>query len=50
MKLYEVRSQKRHFLFSGHKYKMIGVNIRQTKIGEREKLKLLGIIIDKHLF
>ena len=40
---------KCHFLLSGYEHEMMFAKIRQSKIWERGKQKLLGVTIDKHL-
>ena len=38
---------KCHFLFSGHKYEMLFVNVGETKIWESKQQNLLGVLIDR---
>ena len=38
-----------HFLFPGHKYETLFVNVGETKILESKQQKLLGILIDRDL-
>ena len=45
----KLNQDKCHFLLSGYKHEMIRVNIRQNKIWESRKQKLLGIITDRNL-
>ena len=45
----KLNQDKCHFLLSGYKHEMIRINIRQNKIWESRKQKLLGIITDRNL-
>ena len=38
-----------HFVFSGHKYETLFVNVGETTIWESKQQKLLGILIDRDL-
>ena len=40
---------KCHFLFSGHKYETLFVNVGEAKIWDSKQQKLLGILIDRDL-
>ena len=44
-----LNQDKCHFLFSGHKYETLFVNVGETKIWESKQQKLLGILIDRDL-
>ena len=44
-----LNQDKCHFLFSGHKYETLFVNVGETKIWESKQQKLLGIFIDRDL-
>ena len=44
-----LNQDKCHFLFSGHKYETLFVNVGETKIWERKQQKLLGVLIDRDL-
>ena len=45
----KLNQDKCHFLFSGHNYQTLFVNVGETKIWERKQQKLLGILIDRDL-
>ena len=45
----KLNQDKCHFLFSGHKYEALFVNVGATKIWESKQQKLLGILIDRDL-
>ena len=45
----KLNQNKHHFLFSGHKYETLFVNVGETKIWENKQQKLLGILIDGDL-
>ena len=40
---------KYRFLFSGHKYEALFVNVGETKIWENKQQKILGILLDRDL-
>ena len=44
-----LNQDKCHFLFSGHKYETLFVNVGETKILERKQQKLSDILIDRDL-
>ena len=44
-----LNQDKCHFLFSGHKYETLFVNLGETKTWESKQQKLLGILIDRDL-
>ena len=44
-----LNQDKCHFLFSGHKYETLLVNVGETKIWENKQQKLLGVLIDRDL-
>ena len=44
-----LNQDKCHFLFSGHKFETLFVNVGETKIWESKQQKLLGVLIDKDL-
>ena len=44
-----LNQDKCHFLFSGHKYETLFVNVGETKIWESKQQKLLGVLIDRDL-
>ena len=44
-----LNQDKCHFLFSGHKYETLFVNLGETKAWESKQQKLLGILIDRDL-
>ena len=44
-----LNQDKCHFLFSGHKYETLLVNVGETKIWESKQQKLLGVLIDRDL-
>ena len=44
-----LNQDKCHFLFSGHKYETLFVNVGETKIWESKQPKLLGVLIDRDL-
>ena len=44
-----LNQDKCHFLFSGHKYETLFVNVGETKFWESKQQKLLGILIDRDL-
>ena len=45
----KMNQDKRHLLFSRHKYETLVVNVGETKIWESKQQKLLGILIDSDL-
>ena len=45
----KLNQDKYHFLFSGHKYEKLFVNVVETKIWESKQQKLLGVLIDRDL-
>ena len=45
----KLNEDKCHFLFSGHIYETLFVNVGETKIWENKQQKLLGILIDGDL-
>ena len=45
----KLNQYKSHFLFSGHKYETLFVNVGETKIWARKQQTLLGILIDRDL-
>ena len=45
----KLNQDKCHFLFSGHKYEALFVNVGATKIWESKQQKLLGILTDRDL-
>ena len=42
-----LNQDKCHFLFSGHKYETLFINVEETKIWESKQQKLLGVLIDR---
>ena len=44
-----LNQDKCHFLFSGHKYEMLFVNVGETRIWESKQKKILGVLIDRDL-
>ena len=44
-----LNQDKCHFLFSGHKYETLFVNLGETKTWKSKQQKLLGILIDRDL-
>ena len=44
-----LNQDKCHFLFSGHKYETLFVNVGETKIWDSKQQKLLGVLIDRDL-
>ena len=44
-----LNQDKCRFLFSGHKYETLFVNVGETKIWESKQLRLSGIFIDRDL-
>ena len=44
-----LNQDKCHFLFSGHKYETLFVNVGETKLWESKQQKLLNILIDRDL-
>ena len=45
----KLNQDKCHFLFSGHKYETLFVNVGETKIWDSKQQKLLGVLIDRDL-
>ena len=44
-----LNQDKCHFLFSGHKYETLFVNVGEAKISESKQQELLRIFIDRDL-
>ena len=44
-----LNQDKCHFLFSGHKYETLFINVGETKIWESKQIKPLGVLIDMDL-
>ena len=45
----KLNQDKCHFLFSGHKYETLFINVGETKIWKSKQQKLLGVVIDRDL-
>ena len=45
----KLNQDKCHFLFSGHKYETLFVNVGETRIWESKQQNIFGVLIDRDL-